>query len=83
MDEYDQKRIKDSFDNEEGMLDKIDFRLIHNFAKFTTAISEDIKQEIEVNNPQIAIKREQDTWERENLKKNKRKILDGSIEELS
>ena len=70
MDEYDQKRIKDSIDNEdEGMLDKIDFRLIRNFAKFATATSEDIKQEIETNNPQIAIDREQDTWERENLKK--------------
>ena len=51
------------------MLDKIDFRMIRNFAKFSTATSEDINQEIEVNNPQIAIEREQDTWERENLKK--------------
>ena len=52
MDEYDKKRIKDSFDdNNEGMLDKIDFRMIRNFTKFSTATSEDIKQEIEANNP--------------------------------
>ena len=43
MDEYDQKRIQDSFTQDEGMLDKIDFRLIRNFAKFATATSEDIK----------------------------------------
>jgi len=43
MDEYDQKRIKDVVvENTTDMLDKIDFRLIRNFAKFSTATSEDI-----------------------------------------
>ena len=52
MDEYDQKRIKDVVvENTTDMLDKIDFRLIRNFAKFSTATSADIQTEIETNNP--------------------------------
>jgi len=58
MDEYDQKSIKDVVvENTTDMLDKIDFRWIRNFAKFSTATSEDIQTEIETNNPQIAIDR--------------------------
>ena len=34
MDEYDQKRLKESTDNNDDMLDKFDFRLIRDFAKF-------------------------------------------------
>lgn len=44
MDEYDNKRIKEGVDDSnDDMLDKFDFRLIRNFAKFANTNEEEIQ----------------------------------------
>ena len=48
MDEYDNKRIKEGVDegntpSNDDMLDKFDFRLIRNFAKFANTNEEEIQ----------------------------------------
>ena len=56
MDEYDQKRIKESTDNNnDDMLDKFDFRLIRDFAKFANTNEKEIQNILDNRNPEREI----------------------------
>ena len=52
MDEYDNKRIKESIDNSnDNMLDKFDFRLIRDFAQFANTNEKEIQTILDNRNP--------------------------------
>jgi len=71
MDEYDNKRIKESIDegntfSNDDMLDKFDFRLIRDFAKFANTNEKEIQTILDNRNPEREADRIQDNWERDN-----------------
>ena len=58
MDEYDNKRIKESTDiSNDDMLDKFDFRLIRDFAKFANTNEKEIQTILDNRNPEREIDR--------------------------